>query len=132
MTTSNTGNGTAKIILSRGIFDLLKDHVNRKKLSKYNEEKLHLELRNAKQVLSKDIPDDVVTVNRKVTLTDLATGHVSEYNLVPHGVAKRKNGTLSILSPIGVAILGYNVGSEITWEMPEGVKTYKLTNVQEL
>lgn len=120
------------IILSRGIFDLLKVHVNRKKLSKYNEDKLNLELRNAKQILAKDIPSDVVTVNKQVRLIDIETGEESVYKLVGDGVAKRKNGTLSILSPIGVAIVGYPVGAEVTWEMPTGIKTYKIVEVENL
>ncbi|MEE1885637.1 GreA/GreB family elongation factor [Pedobacter flavus] len=120
------------IVLSRGIFDLLKVHVNRKKLSKYNEDKLNLELRNAKQILAKDIPSDVVTVNKQVRLIDVETGEESVYKLVGDGVAKRKNGTLSILSPIGVAIVGYPVGAEVTWEMPTGIRTYKILEVENL
>lgn len=120
------------IIVSRGIFDLLKDHVNRKKLSKYNEEKLLTELKNAQQVLSKDIPEDVVTVNRTITLLNTGTQEKTIHNIVPPGVAKRKNGTLSILSPIGVALVGYKVGAEVTWEMPHGVETFVIEQVSKI
>src|SRR5689334_16694773 len=113
---------TTSIVLSTGIFDLLKDHIRRRKLSTYNQDKLIQELRNARQILNKDIPVDVVTVNTKVRVKELETGEESTYVLVPPAKAKNKNKTISILSPIGVAMVGYNEGAELSWEMPEGVK----------
>ncbi len=132
MNTNNLNIDKPSIILSRGIFDLLKDHVKRKKLSKFNELKLENELKYASQVLSKDIPANVVTVNRQVRVIETQSGEEFVYKLVSDGVAKRKNGTLSILSPIGVAIMGYSVGAEVTWEMPTGVKTYRITEVEKM
>ncbi|SDK18157.1 regulator of nucleoside diphosphate kinase [Pedobacter sp. ok626] len=123
---------TTSIVLSTGIFDLLKDHIRRRKLSTYNQEKLVLELRNARQILNKDIPADVVTVNTKVRVKELETGEEFTYVLVSPAKAKNKNKTISILSPIGVAMVGYNQGAELSWEMPEGIKTYRIEEVSRL
>ncbi|ACU04044.1 GreA/GreB family elongation factor [Pedobacter heparinus] len=123
---------TTSIILSTGIFDLLKDHIRRRKLSKYNQEKLEQELRNARQILSKDIPADVVTVNTRVRVKELETGAEFNYTLVPPAKARNKHNTLSILSPIGVAMVGYSQGSELKWEMPEGIKAYRIEEVTRL
>lgn len=123
---------TTSIVLSTGIFDLLKDHIRRRKLSTYNQEKLVQELRNARQILNKDIPTDVVTVNTRVRVKELETGEEFTYVLVPPAKAKNKNKTISILSPIGVAMVGYSQGSELSWEMPEGIKTYRIEEVSRL
>ncbi|MES2417469.1 MAG: GreA/GreB family elongation factor [Bacteroidota bacterium] len=120
------------IILSRGIFDLLKDHIRRRKLSRFNELKLELELKSAKQVLRNEIPSTIVNINKQVKVKELNSGQEFTYNLVAHEKAKRKNNTLSILSPIGIAMLGYEQGSELTWEMPEGIKSFRIVEVSDL
>lgn len=120
------------IILSRGIFDLLKDHIKRKKLSRYNEQKLELELRSARQVLRRELPETVVSIDKKVKVRELGSCKEYTYNLVAENKAKRKNNTLSILSPIGVAMLGYEQGAELNWEMPEGIRSYLIVEVSAL
>ena len=117
------------IILSTGIYDLLKNELRTRKLSKYNENKLTLELKSAIQVLKRELPKAVVTVDRTVRVKELATGEEHIYNLVAPAKARRKNNTLSILSPIGVAILGYVEGAEVRWEMPDGVKDFRIEEV---
>lgn len=120
---------TKSIVLSTGIFDLLKDHIRRRKLSVYNQEKLILELRNATQILNKDIPADVVTVNTRVRVKELETGAEATYTIVPPAKARNKRNTISILSPIGVAMVGYSQGDELKWEMPDGIKSYRIAEV---
>jgi len=117
------------IVISTGLFDLLKDHIRRRKLSKYNQEKLELELRNATQILNKDIPKNVVTVNTRVRIKALETGEEVTHTLVAPTKARNKHNTLSILSPIGVAIIGYAEGAEVCWEMEAGVKNYRIEQV---
>lgn len=132
MKSINIKTNETPIILSRGIFDLLKDHIKRKQLSRYNELKLELELRSAKQVLRKELPETIVSINKKVRVKELDSGNEYTYKLVAAQEAKRKNGTLSILSPIGVALLGYAQGAALTWEMPEGIRSYQILEVSAL
>ena len=120
------------IVLTTGMYDLLKEELRRRRLSPYNEEKLALELKNAQQILSKDIPENIVTVNKSVKLKELSTGEEFTYKLVGPDKAKRKHQTFSILSPIGVAIIGYAEGTEVVWEMPEGIKTFQIMEVKPL
>lgn len=120
------------IILTTDIYDLLKDQLRLRKLSLFNEEKLKLELRSATQVLRKDLPEDTVTVDKSVKIKHLATGVESSYKLVAPAKAKRKHNTISILSPIGVAMLGYSAGDELSWEMPDGVQEYQIVEVSSL
>ncbi|ETZ21659.1 GreA/GreB family elongation factor [Pedobacter sp. V48] len=120
------------IMLSTGIYDLLKDHLRRRKLSRYNEAKLELELKHAKQVLRNELPADVVTVNTNVKVREMESGKEFTYKLVAPAKARRKHNTLSILSPIGVAILGYTQGAIVQWEMPDGIKKYQIKEVTKI
>ncbi|NQX53453.1 GreA/GreB family elongation factor [Pedobacter panaciterrae] len=120
------------IILSTGIYDLLKDHLRRRKLSRYNEAKLELELKHARQVLRNELPADVVTVDTNVKVKEMESGKEFIYKLVAPAKARRKHNTLSILSPIGVAILGYTKGAIVQWEMPEGIKKYQIEDVTKI
>lgn len=132
MNTTTVEETKVPIILSTGIYDLLKNHLRTRKLSRYNEDKLILELKSAKQVLHKELPENVVTVDRAVRVKELESGQEYTYNLVAPAKAKQKNKTISILSPIGVAILGYVEGAEVKWEMPEGIKSYRIESVTRL
>ena len=77
---------------------------------------------------SKMIPPDVVTMNSEVRLMDLDTGDTKVYKLVFPSQAGTEN-ALSVLAPIGTAILGYRVGSVIEWRVPRGVRRLKILEV---
>lgn len=131
-TTTSVTHDIKPIILTTGLYDLLKDHLRTHKLSKYNEEKLTLELRAAQQVLMRDLPSNVVTVNKKVRIKLLRTGEEQVYNFVGTTNAKRKNNTTSILTPIGIATIGHSEGAELDWEMPDGITTIRIEEVSDL
>ncbi|RZM26994.1 MAG: GreA/GreB family elongation factor [Pedobacter sp.] len=132
MNTTHIANNKTTIILTTGIYDLLKEQIRKRRLTRYNEEKLELELKNARQVLNRDLPADVVTVSKLVTVTDLESGQEHTYKLVAPEKARRKHNTTSILSPIGLAMVGYSEGSEVNWNMPEGNKKFRISKVDSL
>lgn len=74
------------------------------------------------------IPSDVVTMNSEVRLIDLDSGEIKVYKLVFPSQARSEN-ALSVLAPIGTAILGYRVGSVIEWRVPRGVRRLKVLDV---
>ncbi len=78
---------------------------------------------------SKKIPPDVVTMNSKVSIVDVDSGKKKTYSLVFPSKAKIDENRLSILAPLGTALLGYRVGDVIQWDVPSGKKTFKITNI---
>ncbi|MEA5113632.1 MAG: nucleoside diphosphate kinase regulator [Geobacteraceae bacterium] len=80
-------------------------------------EGLTKELMKAKVVDSADVPSNVITMNSKVLLKQLDSGKSEEYVLVFPKHANDKINMVSILSPIGTAIIGCRVGDVF------GVKT---------
>lgn len=121
---------TTNILLTTGVYDLVKDHLRRKKVTQVQEEILLAELRNAKQVLRKDLPEEIVTVGKKVTLKDLSTNQEMEYNFVGPEQAKPKKNRHSILMDEGLATVGYKTGDIINWPTAEGDKKYQILNVE--
>ena len=83
-------------------------------------ELLEGELARAKVVDSSEIPPNVVTMNSVVSFEDLETGQPSEVTLVYPSASSGTGGKVSILAPIGSALLGLSVGDSIVWPVPGG------------
>ena len=91
--------------------------------------KLEAELDRAEVVESKDIPRDVITMRSKVRLKDLVSGESNTYSLVFPTEADFSEGKISVLAPIGTAILGYRKGDTIEWSVPSGLRKLKVEEV---
>ena len=87
------------------------------------------ELRRAEIVTPEAIPSDVITMNSRAELLDLETNEVMQFTLVLPRDAKIDEGKISVLAPLGTAMLGYRVGDEFEWHVPYGVRRLKVTNV---
>lgn len=81
---------------------------------------LKRELRRAKIVAPEEIPSHVVTMNSKVSLRDVESSEEMTYTLVFPDRADIEAGRISILAPIGTAILGYGEGDTVEWPVPSG------------
>lgn len=87
------------------------------------------ELLRAEVVEPRDIPADVITMNSQVCLKDLDSGEELLYTLVfPHD-ARLEDNRISILAPVGTALLGYRVGDTITWKVPGGMRKLKVKKI---
>src|ERR1044072_3393444 len=91
--------------------------------------KLEAELDRAEIVDPKQIPANVVTMRSKVRLKDLVSGEANTYSLVFPTEANFSEGKISILAPIGTAILGYKKGDKIEWPVPSGVRRLKVDEI---
>lgn len=83
---------------------------------------LAAELARAKVVASEKVPSDVVTMNSRVVLRDLDSDEEMTYVLAFPQDANIDLGRISILAPIGTAILGYAKGDVIKWSVPSGTR----------
>lgn len=87
------------------------------------------ELERAEVVSQKDVPPDVVTMNSKVVIRDLGTSEKTTYVLVFPKDANIDAGAISVLAPIGTAILGYAKGDVIEWPVPSGIRRIRIEEV---
>jgi regulator of nucleoside diphosphate kinase len=92
-------------------------------------ERLEEELDGAQVVPSEEIPRDVVTMNSRVKVKDLDSGKEIVLTLVFPSDADLEQGRVSIVAPIGTALLGYQVGDTVEWTVPARVRRLKIVEV---
>lgn len=90
---------------------------------------LEKELRRATVVDAHDIPPHVVTMNSKFVMKDLETEELIEYTLVYPEDADVFEDKISIMAPIGTAVLGYALGDSFDWYVPDGVVKYRIEKI---
>ena len=78
------------------------------------------ELRRADVVPPGEVPDDVVTMNSRFALSHRHSGETVNCTLVYPGGEDARAGKISVLSPMGHALLGARVGEEVCWLTPDG------------
>ena len=91
--------------------------------------KLETELDRAEIVAPQNIPANVVTMRSQVRLKDLVSGESNTYSLVFPTEADFAKGKISVLAPIGTAILGYRQGDTIEWQVPSGLRKLKIEEI---
>jgi regulator of nucleoside diphosphate kinase len=90
---------------------------------------LAAELERASIVPPDEIPPDVVTMHSDVALRDLDTGEAMTFRLVYPSEANADRQRVSILAPIGTAVLGYRAGDTIEWTVPGGTRHLRIERV---
>ncbi len=90
---------------------------------------LEEELNQAEVVRPDQLPRKVVTMNSRVRIIDLDTGEQAVYTLsFPHEADIAHN-RISVLAPIGTALLGYRKGSVVRVRVPRGRKRLRIQEV---
>lgn len=87
------------------------------------------ELARAEEVAPAEVPPDVVTLNSTVRVTDLDHGDTRQWTVVMPGHGRYEDGKISVLAPLGTALLGYRCGDEIEWEVPGGRRRLRIDEV---
>lgn len=87
------------------------------------------ELKKGEIVSPREVPADVVTMNSRVVLCDLDTAEEMTYTLVFPKDANIDKGAISVLAPVGTAILGYAKGDVVDWPVPGGMRRLRIVDV---
>jgi regulator of nucleoside diphosphate kinase len=90
---------------------------------------LRAEVARAEVVAPRAVPAEVVTMNSTVALVDVDTGEVDEYTLVYPQDADAEAGKVSVMAPLGTAMLGYRVGDTFAWDVPMGRRRWRVERV---
>jgi len=95
----------------------------------FSVQELKDEMNRALVVSPKEVPENVITMNSRVLMRDVESGNDMTLWLVfPDKVDAVKN-PVSILSPLGTAMIGYKVGDVFTWESPTGKKQIEVLDI---
>jgi regulator of nucleoside diphosphate kinase len=92
-------------------------------------EELGEELERARIAESNEVPVDVITIHTRIQVLDLISGERRELTLVLPRESDAGAGRISVLAPLGIALLGYRVGDEVEWQMPGGLRRLRIERV---
>jgi regulator of nucleoside diphosphate kinase len=87
------------------------------------------ELDRAEIVATDEVTDDVVKMESTVVLRDMDTGEEETFTLVYPQRANIARKRLSVLAPVGTAILGYRTGDVVRWKVPDGYRRLQIERV---
>ncbi|MFH0131540.1 GreA/GreB family elongation factor [Variovorax sp. VaC1] len=71
---------------------------------------------------SREVPADIVTMYSQIEVEDPATQQTQKITLCYPGDAEPASGFISVLSPVGIGLLGVKAGTLARWQMPNGAE----------
>jgi len=90
------------------------------------------EVERAEVVASEQMPADVVTIGSCVTYQDADAGSIRSVRLVLPGDADPERQRVSVVSPLGSALIGLSVGQEIRWSIAHRERRLRVLRVRSL
>jgi regulator of nucleoside diphosphate kinase len=121
------------IVVTETDYYRLKQLVDIKDMKRKNDgayyQRLYIELERAKKVDPEKVDPNVVTMNTEIDFLDLTTKKSRQIKLVYPDQADISKGWVSVLAPIGTALLGYCKGDVIEWEVPLGKKQFMIREI---
>lgn len=117
------------IYITKNDHKKLIDFINKKWDHNDSDKNLLTELNRGVIVEPQDVPSDVITMNSLVVFCNIESKEKLEYWLVFPDDADIGQRKISVLSPIGCALLGYKIGDIISVHTPKGEKQLKVEKI---
>jgi len=122
-----------QLVLMKDDYNLLKTYLNNRSgkttFDRQNAEDLLAELKKAKLVSKDEFPANVVRLNSTVRIKPEDKDYVMELMIVTPDKADIKERKISIMSPIGTALIGFRQGENVKWQVPSGKKIFTILEV---
>lgn len=83
-------------------------------------ESLEFELERATIIKDEEVPADLVTMNTKLKFLNVQDNKEMIITIVYPSDSNFSEGKISVLAPLGSALIGLRVGQEIDWTFPDG------------
>jgi regulator of nucleoside diphosphate kinase len=121
------------IVISRTDAARLRDLLATRGRAKRDHDHLHelaAELERARVADPDEVPADVITLDAGIQVLDLTSGERRNLTLVLPRESNATVGRISVLAPLGTALLGYRTGDEVEWRMPGGMRRLRIERVE--
>ena len=122
-------NDTNPVMITQEDYNLLKPYFSKLKTIG-DEMSLSSELSRAMILKKEAFPAHAIRLNSKISIQDEASGNITELTIVLPEFANIKEKKISVLTPIAAALIGFRKGETVSWKVPAGVKTFKITEVE--
>jgi regulator of nucleoside diphosphate kinase len=116
------------VIISEEDYNLIKPYIGTKSPDS-KEMSLAYELSRAKIVKNDAVPAGTIKLNSLVKVLDQDTQNLMEFTIVLPRYADIKAKKISIITPMGAALIGFKKGDEVEWEVPAGLKKFLIQDV---
>lgn len=112
-------------------YNFLRELILKSKNSTNAKEANQLSQELDRAVISKEseLDNSIVRINSYVTIEDVKAKKQMKIQIVLPSSSDVKEGKISILAPLSVAIIGFKENDEVDWELPAGIKTLKIIAV---
>ncbi|MCF2444055.1 GreA/GreB family elongation factor [Dyadobacter sp. CY345] len=118
------------VILGEDDFRMLKQYAESFPSSvKESEMSLSYELNRAIVVENDELPAHSIRLNSYVRVRELTTNKEMEFYIVMPALADIKQKKISVLTPMGAALIGLCKGETVEWKMPAGMKKFEVLDV---
>lgn len=119
-----------QVILGQDDFRMLKQFAeNFSGSASANEMSLSYELNRAVIVENGELPADSIRLNSHVKVRELTSNKEMEFSIVMPAFADFKQRKISVLTPMGAALIGLCKGETVEWKMPAGMKKFEVLDV---
>lgn len=120
------------LVLRKDDYDLLLSYLRggmgQAAFNRQEAEDLQAELQRAQVVDKEAFPSDVVRINSRVKVAE--HDKVMEITLVTPDKANIRERKVSVMAPIGAALIGFRKGQQVQWKVPAGIKTFTIVEVE--
>jgi regulator of nucleoside diphosphate kinase len=124
----------SEVILLKSDFVILNDYMKNQSGMQVNEKdnfmKLNEEIHKAELVEPENFPADVVRLDSTVVVRDLQTKRDMTITVVMPQNADIKQKKVSVLAPVGTALIGFRKGKKVSWKVPSGSKEFMIMDVK--
>lgn len=107
----------------------LRNYYGRNAADRQSATALHQELKRAQLIDNDKLPAGVVRLGSRVKVRELGTNTVLELVIVTPDQANSKEKRISVLSPLGTALIGFCRGVTVKWKVPAGEKLFFIEEV---
>lgn len=121
-------NSKNQVVLTQDDYNVLIKHVRPSNDPKQMMS-LAYELGRAKVLTKEAIEKERVKLNSLVKIQDLDNQRVMTFRIVAPELADVKAQKISVLTPMGSALIGFKEGDQVAWKMPAGIKKYIILDV---
>jgi regulator of nucleoside diphosphate kinase len=116
------------VVITEEDYRMLKPFTDRMP-DKAQEMSLAYEIGRAVIVKKEAFPSHAIRLNSKVSVLDLETNKKMQFRIVMPENADMRQSKISVLTPMGTALLGFRKGEEIKWKVPAGMKNFRILEV---
>lgn len=123
-----------QLVLAQDDYELIMGYMRhgaaRHTFNRQEAEQLETEIKKAKLVRKTEMPEDVVRLNSTVLIKEEKENKLMKLTVVSPEKADIRQNRISVMSPVGTALIGFRKGQKVSWKVPAGRRIFSILEVQ--